>query len=494
MANHRQLPSPRSRMISSFLVATFFFGLISSSLATPLPPIHSTGDSLTIAPQNAGHRRTLLWLEKRAPPDVISKPSPKGTPEGGGGSTVTTDPPAQTTTTPDPPVTTTTTTTTTTKDPPVTTSTTPVVTTTTTTDPPATTTTTTTSEDPETSTTSSSRSRQSHAPTNHPTGGGSKGPSGAPTVTSTATPTSTPSKTEDSSKPPILPIVLGSVLGAGVLIGAAVFFFIRFRKHKRFDSKRPLSFLALSVDDPTGSESASARALGTDALYDTNRPITSQPSLRYTPPVMSSIKRYSYQSSEHSGATGGQFAQWSQDDENAALVGEPSRQQHLMIAEQGEDGYPARFHDDGVYPHDHGYMADQDQAFVASSMMPLAANDPRHTRYSHQVQQRQQQQQQQQPGTLEIRNVSHHHPETSSAVSQHSVPLQVLNSEAEQGQETPRSRPLSVHSNAASVLSVKNPSAQAEDTSNAGGVERMGSTSSKKSKLGAIESEKLDFL
>ncbi|KAF9921494.1 hypothetical protein BGZ65_010303, partial [Modicella reniformis] len=94
---------------------------------------------------------------------------------------------------------------------------------------------------------------------------------------------------------------------------------------RRFDSKRPLSFLALSLEDPSGgSESASSRAAGTDAIYDTSRPITSQPSLRYTPPVMASLlgsnNRFSYQApSEHSGSLGGHFAQWSQDDENVEL-------------------------------------------------------------------------------------------------------------------------------------------------------------------------------
>jgi hypothetical protein len=168
---------------------------------------------------------------------------------------------------------------------------------------------------------------------------------------------------------------------------------------------------------------------------------------------MSGINRYSYQSSDHSGDTGGQFAQWSQDDENAALVGGPSRQQQLMTAEQREDAYSAQ---GGAYSHEHDLMADPEQAFVASSMMPFAGKDPRHTRKS---QQQHLQQQQQQPETLEVRNVSHPS-QTSPALSQCSVPLQVLNPEAEQG--SPRSRPLSFHSQAASVLSVRNLSDQSE--------------------------------
>lgn len=191
--------------------------------------------------------------------------------------------------------------------------------------------------------------------------------------------------------------------------------------------------------------------------------------------MMSGINRYSYQSSEHSGATGGQFAQWSQDDENAALVGGPSRQQQLMMTEQGEDGYPAR---PGAFSHEHDLMADPDQAFVASSMMPLAGNSPRHTRYS-------QQQQQQQSETLEVRNVSHPS-QTSPALSQRGAPLQVLNPEAEEG--SPRTRPLSIHSQAASVLSVRNPSVRSDGRST--DAEQAGQ-SSKKS--GAGEND-LQFL
>ncbi|KAF8947944.1 hypothetical protein BGZ47_007212 [Haplosporangium gracile] len=480
MAKRLQPYRAPARTLASLLLASFLLGLISSTLASPLPPIHPPGDSLTKVPQNVGDRRALPWLEKRAPPLTVVGPTPAGSEEGGGGSTTITtsaDTPAQTTatttTTPPPD----TTTTTTTKDPPVITTTT-TSSSTTTSDPPVITTTssssTTTTSDADTATTTTSHPRQSRPPTGGNPGTGSRGPTGVSTATSTLSPTATPVNPEEPSKPSILPIVLGSVLGAGVLIGAAVFFFFRFRKHRRFDSKRPLSFLALSADDhTTGTESASARALGTDALYDANRPITSQPSLRYTPPVMSGIDRYSYQSSEHSGATGGQFAQWSQDDENAALVGGPSRQQQLMMTEQGEDGYPERA---GGYSHEHDLMADSDQAFVASSMMPLAGNDPRHTRYS---------QQQQQPETLEVRNVSHPS-QTSPALSQRGVPLQVLNPETEQG--SPRSRPLSIHSQAASVLSVQNPSVRSDERS--AGAEQTGQSS----KHGGAGEDELQFL
>ncbi|KAG9073170.1 hypothetical protein KI688_000957 [Linnemannia hyalina] len=478
MTKRLQPPRSPTRTLASVLLASFLLGLISSALASPLPPYYPSGGSLTEVPQNVGNRRALLWLEKRAPPVILAGATPAAgeTPSegGGGGSTATTsaDTPAETTTTTAPPVETTPPPTTTTKDPPVITTTTTLSATTT--DPPVVTTTsspsTTTTSDDDTATTTTSHSKQSH-PTTGGGGGkpgaGSTGPTGvSTTTTSTLTPTTTPVNPEESSKPSILPIVLGSVLGVGALIGAGIFFFIRFRKHRRFDSKRPLSFLALSVDDhTTGTESASARALGTDAHYDSNRPITSQPSLRYTPPVMSGIDRYSYQSSEHSGATGGQFAQWSQDDENAALVGGPSRQQQLMVGEQGEDGYPAR---PGAFSHEHDLMADSDQAFVASSMMPIAGNELRQPQYS------QQQQQQQQPETLEVRNVSHPS-QTSPALSQRGVPLQVLNPEAEMG--SPRSRPLSVHSEAASVLSVRNPSVRSDGRST--GAEQAGQSSKK---------------
>ncbi|KAF9297253.1 hypothetical protein BGZ88_010648 [Linnemannia elongata] len=487
MTRHLQPPRSPARTLASVLLASFLLGLISSAVASPLPPLYFPGSSLTKVPQDAGDRRTLAWLEKRAPPGAGPTPAAGETPlegGGGGGSTATTtseDTPAQTTTTTTTPPVETTTTTTTTKDPITTTTTT--TSSTTTTDSPVVTTkpsfSTTTTTDADTTTTTTSHSKQTRSPTGGGNPGtGSRGPTGVSTATSTLTPTATPVNPGESSKPSILPIVLGSVLGVGVLIGAAVFFFLRFRKHRRFDSKRPLSFLALSADDhTTGTESASARALGTDALYDTNRPITSQPSLRYTPPVMSGINRYSYQSSEHSGATGGQFAQWSQDDENSALVGGPSRQQQLMMTEQGEDGYPAR---PGAFSHEHDLMADPDQAFVASSMMPFAGGDPRHTRYSQQ-----QLQQQQQPETLEVRNVSHPS-QTSPALSQRGVPLQVLNPEAEEA--SPRSRPLSVHSQAASVLSVRNPSVRSDGRSP--GAEQAGQSSQK----GGAGEDNLQFL
>ncbi|KAG0045918.1 hypothetical protein BGZ83_008852, partial [Gryganskiella cystojenkinii] len=224
------------------------------------------------------------------------------------------------------------------------------------------------------------------SPSGKPTG--PNNPGGSQPSNSTATPTNTPTNgtnpndTDKSSGPPILPIVLGTILGLGALIGAGVFFFFRFRKHRRFDSKRPLSFLALSMDDPsmssTNHESASARGgSGMDGdLYDVNRPITSQPSLRYTPPVMSGLfggageghaNRYSYQSSsEYSGATGAQFAQWSQDDENASLVG--GRSQPVDFA---DDLNPA------------GDRPVSEQSFVATSMVPMMAlNSQRHLEHA----------------------------------------------------------------------------------------------------------------
>ncbi|CAO3572950.1 unnamed protein product [Mortierella alpina] len=436
--------------------------LLDITTAVPvLPPLYREGDSLSPSPPEpteAPHRRALAVpgdLQRRAPQVVsplLGQLVPgEETPKDGAGGVTPTDPPAPTKSDPpepSPP----------TKDPvptptrdvpPPTKDPVPVPTTTTTT------TTTTSSKQEETTTTTSSSSKvrePSRAPNSRggqPTAPpGPLNPTGSGSASSTKiSPTGAPTS-EKSDGPPVLPIVLGTVLGLGAVIGAGVFFFLRFRKDRRFDSKRPLSFLALSLDDPSGAESASSRAMGaTDSLYDTNRPITSQPSLRYTPPVMSGVmgndSRYSYQSSsDQSGATAAQYAQWSQDDENAALVGGPSRQQQIMMAEHGEDS--GRLYGGGPYSQEHDMVprSDSQQSFIASSMLPLAPHDPLHARYS-----RQQQQQQQLAD--------------SPTLTRQDVPLRALNVDAgEQQGEEPGSpgRPLSIHSNAASMLSVRNPS------------------------------------
>ncbi|KAF8985201.1 hypothetical protein BGZ46_005564 [Entomortierella lignicola] len=412
-------------------------------------PIESSNQDLTfnafaqVNAQAFDHGSILYPLQKRAPISASADPATQGptadpstSQHAGTTTTIAATTTIATTTLP-----VTTTTLDTTSDLPTTT----IITTT------ARATTTTTSETTPETTTSSSRN-----PKTSGGGGGHSGISGPSTISSTPNstitsnstipPTSTPTNPSESSKVPILPIVLGSVLGLGALIGAGVFFFFRFRKNRRFDSKRPLSFLALSLEDPIpGSEANSSRVSGSGAIYDSNRPITSQPSLRYTPPVMSS--RFSYQSSENSGATAGQYAQWSQDDENAALVGGPTRQQQLMMPDQA-DGYPARL-PGGVFSQEHELVSDDgfqrgrpdsEQSFVASSMVPIAPNDPLTARYS-----RQQQQQPIVTETVVARQVGN--PQLINPTED--VPLQTLNSNA--GSRTPVQRPMSIHSNSGSI-------------------------------------------
>ncbi|KAG0308789.1 hypothetical protein BGZ98_006836 [Dissophora globulifera] len=301
---------------------------------------------------------------------------------------------------------------------------------------PTTTTTTTTTESeptpssvqPEPTESTSRRSGPSHQPTGLPTG-----PIGT-SSTSAALPTTTPNSPDKSSSSRILPIVLGTVLGLGAVIGAAIFFFIRFRKNRRFDSKRPLSFLALSLSDPAGeAESASS-----------NRPITSQPSLRYTPPAAAGLKgnRFSDRSfSEHSGSTTAQFAQWSQDDENAALVGGPGRQQQIMMSEHNEDGYSgligARRNSQGVYTREHDLLSDDngfhrqrpesEQSFIASSMLPLPPNFQRHAQYSPPSQPAGLESQE----TIGARPVGH--PQTSPTLPHQDLAMRELNLGAQSG-------------------------------------------------------------
>ncbi|KAG0318098.1 hypothetical protein BG000_004341 [Podila horticola] len=294
-------------------------------------------------------------LDKRAPPVTVPNgPTPEGptTPKEVPSPPVvpptTTDPAPPVTTDPKPPVTTD-------PKPPVTTDPKPPVTTDPkppiTTDPKPsptpvkTTSSSTTSEAEET--TSSTKHTTNPKPTGpskpNPGAPGPHTPVGPVTSTTTTTnstipPTATPEK---SSGAPILPIVLGSVLGVGVLAAVGAFFFLRFRKGRRFDRKRPLSFLAVSLDDPSGSDrhlstSSSGGALAGALAVARGELDRDNDEIRYSPPtpIGANNNRFSYQSSDNSGPA----VTWNPDDENAALV--------------------------------------------ASSMMPLAANDPRHQRLS----------------------------------------------------------------------------------------------------------------
>ncbi|KAG0362884.1 hypothetical protein BC939DRAFT_453909 [Gamsiella multidivaricata] len=457
--------------VASLLLAVLLLDLIALTSSLPLLPSHRFEGTFVGAIEE---KTLLVALEKRAPAPPVSAPVAP-TSASTEQATTTEEPPKTATTVDPPPTATTTEPPVTTTDPPVTTTTT---TTTTTTAKPTTTTaethptTTSSSSEPEPTETSTRTSATGRQTTGRPTGtGGPVNPPSSPTTTnSTSPPTATPTNGEKSSKPPVLPIVLGTVLGLGALIGAGVFFFFRFRKHRRFDSKRPLSFLALSLEDPAGgAEAGSSRAAGTDAIYDANRPITSQPSLRYTPPAMAGVlgnSRFSYQtSSDRSSSTVGQFAQWSQDDENAALVGGPSRQQQIMMTEHGQDGYSDGRFNGGLHAQEHDLLSDDnglqqrrpdsEQSFIATSMFPLAPNDPRRARYSRQQNQPQGVAQEQE--AITARDMGDPQ-QISPTLPKESVPLRALNSNRPQeGPGSPLSRPLSIHSNAASVLSVKNP-------------------------------------
>ncbi|KAF9898714.1 hypothetical protein BX616_003689 [Lobosporangium transversale] len=394
-------------------------------------------------------KHVLFALEKRAPQDggvpgaVLTTgepaPAPSPSPEPQPTSPATTDPPSPPTTTPP------TEKTTPAPSPPVTTK-------------PTEKTTSIDEEEPSSLTDSPSEPTEGSSRDSKPSrsSGRSSKPTGSsslPSVSNSSkagtSPTATSTNPDDtSSGPSVLPIVLGSVLGLAVLITAGVFFFFRFRKHRRFDSKRPLSFLALSLEDPVGgSESASSRAAGTDAIFASNRPNTSQSSLRYTPPIMPGLmgsNRYSYQS-EHSGATGAQYAQWSQDDENAALVGGPSRQQQLMMVESGDSR-------GGIYSDNNGFQRQRpssQQSFVATSMVQLGPNDPLHARYS-----RQQSQDALENATSRHLDVSQH------GSSGENVSLRTLDAEHTVPGESrlfPQ-RPTSIHSQGVSALSIRNPS------------------------------------
>ncbi|KAG0091606.1 hypothetical protein BGZ92_000276 [Podila epicladia] len=287
------------------------------------------------------------------PPTTTTDPKPP----------VTTDPKPPVTTDPKPPVTTD-------PQPPVTTDPKPPTTTS------KTTSSSTSSEPEETTSPTGSSKPNTGAPGHH---------SSAPIVpvtptNSTISPTATPEK---SSGAPILPIVLGSVLGVGVLIAAGAFFFIRFRKGRRFDRKRPLSFLAVSLDDPSGSDrhlstSSSGGALAGALAIARGGLDRDNDEIRYSPPtpIGANNNRFSYQSSDNSGPA----VTWNPDDENAALVGGYGQQQQQQHYHQQEER--------DLLSDENGFRPPS-ESFVASSMMPLAANDPRHQRFSshQQVQQ-----------------------------------------------------------------------------------------------------------
>ncbi|KAF9394267.1 hypothetical protein CPC16_011884 [Podila verticillata] len=334
---------------------------------------------------NAQKKRALP-LEKRAPPvspnDTPTTPKDDpATPKDGPSPAPTpnptppvqpptTDPNPPATTDPKPPVTTD-------PKPPVTVDPKPPITPTTTTT--TTTTRTTTSSEEETTTTTT---RHSSSP-NKPTGTNKPNPvapgphSSAPSVTFTSTsstisPTATPEK---ASGTPILPIVLGSVLGGGVLIAAGVFFFLRFRKGRRFDRKRPLSFLAVSLDDPSGSDrhlsTSSGGALAGALAVARGGLDRDNDEIRYSPPtpIGAPNDRHSYSTSDNSGAA----LTWNPDDENASLVGGYGQQHNQQQYHQGEER--------DLLSDENGFRPPS-ESFVATSMMPLAQNDPRHQRFS----------------------------------------------------------------------------------------------------------------
>lgn len=170
-----------------------------------------------------------------------------------------------------------------------------------------------------------------------------------------------------------MPIVLGSVLGVGVLAAVGAFFFLRFRKGRRFDRKRPLSFLAVSLDDPSGSDrhlstSSSGGALAGALAVARGELDRDNDEIRYSPPtpIGANNNRFSYQSSDNSGPA----VTWNPDDENAALVGGYGQQQQHYHQEERD-----------LLSDENGFRPPS-ESFVASSMMPLAANDPRHQRLS----------------------------------------------------------------------------------------------------------------
>ncbi|KAI8349488.1 hypothetical protein B0O80DRAFT_428908 [Mortierella sp. GBAus27b] len=398
----------RRMRVAATLVTIVVLDLIIAANSAPLIPPRHENVALAIN-ANAGS-----FLHKRAPLPPIVAPAP------GGSTTVvvvgTTEVPPHTSNVPSGPATSDPITTPPITIPPITTPpiTTPPITTPPVTTPPVTTPPITTqpptTRPPTSSDEETTSERKTSKPTDRPTGKSSH-PGGSTTTTqqsATSPPGPTPTSDEQSSSPSVVPIVVGVIVGVGALVGAGLFFFFRFRKSRRFDSKRPLSFLALSLDDPSGrSESPSTRAAGTDAIYDPSRPITPQPPLSYNPPVMSgllgSTSRFSYQSpSEHSGSVGGPYiAQWGQDEENTALVGE-----HELHSEK---------------------------PFVASSMMHIGPNDPLHFRYSHQ-------QEEGSPGML-----------------QENPPLRAVNADA------PTS-PLNVHANPVQGSSARSPEATSDES------------------------------
>ncbi|KAF9972699.1 hypothetical protein BGZ73_004168 [Actinomortierella ambigua] len=319
-----------------------------------------------------------------------------------------------------------------TTQPPAVTTTNAAVTTTTTTITTTTTTTTTTSSssssssEEETSTSSRrSRTQQTTRPTNPPV----HPPGGRTSITTTISPTATPPANDDDNKPPLLPILLGSIIGGVILLSAAAFFIWRWRKSRRFDSKRPLSFVSLPTDMQDVDFDSSAAASHRNS---TGRPLTSQPSLRYTPPDSGNtfaalarsigsvaggaaaggavagtpmINSAEYRSSFHPSDHSSTVDPYMMDDENTRLVTArdgvhsaspyPTEDAYGMMSMQRGTGAPqgAMAHrqgsgaligpgmDDDLYLH----RPASTQSFVATSMVRPAYDDPIHTRYSRTV-------------------------------------------------------------------------------------------------------------
>ncbi|KAG0239224.1 hypothetical protein BGW41_007840 [Actinomortierella wolfii] len=341
--------------------------------------------------------------EAPEPGNPATSEAPQTTPQTQDPPTSTNPPPS-----PTPPSETTTTTTIST-----TTTTVSTTTTTTTSDPPST-----SSSEEETTTTSRrvpTRSHQPTRPTNNPPGG--PPPGQGPNTTVTPSPSGTPSGNgDDDSKPPLLPIILGSVIGGVILISAAAFFIWRWRKSRRFDSKRPLSFVSLPTDMQDVDYETAQKNGGS------GRPLTAQPSLRYTPPdetnAFAALARNSggmgpvseeYRSSFHHSDHSSNVDPYLMDDENTRLVtardGVRSASPYPPAQRDSEDAYGligmrGGIGGGGASPHRQGSAAligpgmDDDvylhrppsnQSFVATSMVPVAHDDPIHTRYSRTV-------------------------------------------------------------------------------------------------------------
>ncbi|KAF9212845.1 hypothetical protein BGZ59_006252, partial [Podila verticillata] len=93
--------------------------------------------------------------------------------------------------------------------------------------------------------------------------------------------------------------------------------------------------------------------------------------IRYSPPtpIGAPNDRHSYSTSDNSGAA----LTWNPDDENASLVGGYGQQHNQQQYHQGEER--------DLLSDENGFRPPS-ESFVATSMMPLAQNDPRHQRFS----------------------------------------------------------------------------------------------------------------